>query len=96
MAQFCTNRGHIPYSREGASGRDQAGKEDWYGGNEEEGVREDDRHQPPRFFAHHTEAFMKRAIAPFFAISSFKTIALENRAWHFQSMVLRRRKQEWT
>ena len=65
-----------------------------YGGNEEEGVREDDWHQPPRFFAHHTEAFMQRAIAPFFAISSFKTIPLENRAWHFQSMVLRRRKQE--
>ena len=61
-----------------------------YGGNEEEGVREDDWHQPPRFFAHHTDAFMKRAIAPFFAIISFKTIPLENRAWHFQSIVLRR------
>ncbi len=63
-----------------------------YGGKEEEGIHEDDWHQPPRFFAHHTEEFMKQAVSPFFEIISFKTIPLENPKWHFQSMVLRRRK----
>ncbi len=60
-----------------------------YGGNEDEGVRESDGHQPPRFFAHHTDEFMKQALAPFFEIVSFKTIALENVTWHFQSIILR-------
>ena len=64
-----------------------------YGGNEEEGIHEDDRHQPPRFFAHHTDAFMKQVVSPFFEIISFKTIPLENPAWHFQSLLLRRRRQ---
>jgi SAM-dependent methyltransferase len=61
-----------------------------YGGNEEEGVHENDWHNPPRFFAHHTDAFMRQAVSPFFEIVSFKTIPIENPAWHFQSMVLRR------
>ena len=65
-----------------------------YGGFEEEGIRESDWHQPPRFFAHHTDDFMKQAVSLFFEIVSFTTIPFENVAWHFQSMVLRRRKQE--
>lgn len=65
-----------------------------YGGTEEEGIHEDDWHEPPRFFAHHTEAFMRQVIAPFFNIVSFRTVPLENPAWHFQSMILRRREQE--
>lgn len=64
-----------------------------YGGDkEEEGIHEDDWHQPPRFFAHHTDEFMKKAVAPYFEIVSFKPIPLSNPAWHFQSMILRRRK----
>ncbi len=63
-----------------------------YGGSEEEGVHENDWHQPPRFFAHHTDEFMKQAITPFFEIVSFKTIPLKNPIWHSQLMVLRRGK----
>ncbi len=63
-----------------------------YGGKEEEGIHESDWHQPPRFFAHHTEEFMEQAITPFFDIVSFKIIPLAGQRWHFQSMVLRRGK----
>ncbi len=65
-----------------------------YGGREEEGVHENDWHQPARFFAHHADEFMRQAVSPFFEILSFKTIPLKNPVWHFQSMVLSRRKQE--
>jgi SAM-dependent methyltransferase len=65
-----------------------------YGGQEEEGIHENDWHNPPRFFAHHTDEFMQRVTSQFFEIVSFKSIPLNNGAWHFQSMVLRRRETE--
>jgi SAM-dependent methyltransferase len=61
-----------------------------YGGVEEEGIADNDWHDPPRFFARHTDEFMKQAVSPFFEIVSFKSIPLNNGVWHFQSMVLRR------
>lgn len=61
-----------------------------YGGSEQEGVRENDHHQPPRFFAHHTDDYMKQAVSAFFEIVSFKTIQVGSKDWHFQAMVLRR------
>jgi SAM-dependent methyltransferase len=61
-----------------------------YGDHEEEGVHAGDWHNPPRFFAHHTEAFLRQAVAPFFALVSFKTIPLTQSDWQFQAMVLRR------
>lgn len=61
-----------------------------YGGIEQEGVRADDWHTLPRFFAQHTDEFMQRATAPFFELVSFKAIPLQSKTWHFQSMVLRR------
>lgn len=65
-----------------------------YGGHEEEGIHENDGYQPARFFVHHADEFMRQAVSPFFEILSFKTIPLKNSIWHFQSIVLRRRKQE--
>lgn len=64
-----------------------------YGGSEEEGPHEHDSHVPPRYFAHHTDEFMLRAVAPYFELVSFKAIPLEKLAWHFQAMVLRRRRR---
>jgi SAM-dependent methyltransferase len=63
-----------------------------YGGFEEEGTHKEDWHQPPRFFAHHTDEFMQRAVAPFFDIVSFKVVPIQDHVWHFQSMILRRNK----
>ncbi|HVB73134.1 MAG TPA: class I SAM-dependent methyltransferase [Ktedonobacteraceae bacterium] len=60
-----------------------------YGGIEKEGINEHDYHIPPRFFSHHTDEFMQRVTAPFFALVSFKVIAFPDRTLHFQSMILR-------
>ncbi len=60
-----------------------------YGGFEQEGTHEKDEHNPPRFFAHHTDEFMQQVTAPFFEIVSFKTILLQGKTWHFQCMILR-------
>ena len=62
-----------------------------YGGFEFEGVREQDWHNPPRFFSQHSDEFMQRVAAPFFELVSFKAIPMESKSYHFQSMVLRRR-----
>ncbi|MBA2285431.1 MAG: class I SAM-dependent methyltransferase [Ktedonobacteraceae bacterium] len=62
-----------------------------YGGMEREGVHEDDQHEPPRFFAHHTDEFMQQPTEPFFDLVSFKIIPIQGKPWHFQSLVLRRR-----
>ncbi|MHB8597356.1 MAG: class I SAM-dependent methyltransferase [Ktedonobacteraceae bacterium] len=63
-----------------------------YGGNEQEGVYENDWHDPPRFFAHHTDEFMLLTTATFFDLVSFKAIQLQGNKWHAQSMVLRAKK----
>lgn len=63
-----------------------------YGGFEQEGIHESDQHQPPRFFARHTDDYMKEAVSAFFEIVSFKSIPIEDKKWHFQAMVLRRSK----
>jgi SAM-dependent methyltransferase len=64
-----------------------------YGGFESEGLHEDDWHNPPRFFAHHTDEFMQHVTAPFFELISFKTIPFQGQPWHFQSMILRRKEE---
>ena len=62
-----------------------------YGGFEEEGPHDEDWHDPPRFFAHHTDEFMQQATSPYFDLVSFKAIPIEDRPWHFQAMTLRRK-----
>ncbi len=62
-----------------------------YGAAEEkERIAESDWHNPPRFFAWHTDAFMQQITSQFFELVSFKAIPLEDQAWHFQALVLRR------
>lgn len=61
-----------------------------YGGSEEEGVNMADLHRPPRFFARHTDEFMRDITGRFFAPVSFQTIPLAGQRWHFQLLILRR------
>lgn len=62
-----------------------------YGSSEEEeGVAESDWHNPPRFFARHTDAFMQQVTSQFFERVSFKAIPLADPTEHFQAFVLRR------
>lgn len=65
-----------------------------YGGTEEEGPHAEDWHTPPRFFAHHTDEFMREITARFFDLVSFKTIPIKNERWHFQSLILRRGEEQ--
>lgn len=65
-----------------------------YGGIEKEGIAEHDWHHPPRFFARHTDEFMKQITSQYFDLISFKSIPLAEPGWHFQALVLRRRAQE--
>lgn len=61
-----------------------------YGGIEHEAISDSDWHQPPRFFSRHTNEFMQQTVAPYFEIVSFKSIPLQDSAWSFQAMTLRR------
>ena len=60
-----------------------------YGGREWEGVREHDWHQPPRFFAYHTDTFMQHITAPLFDLVSFHTLPSEEHPLYFQCLTLR-------
>jgi SAM-dependent methyltransferase len=62
-----------------------------YGGFEKEGINENDYHDPPRFFSHHTDEFMKDVTAPYFDLVLFKAVSIPGKSWHFQSMTLRRK-----
>lgn len=61
-----------------------------YGGSEREGVNENDWHKPPRFFAYHSDDFMRNAVSRSFEIVSFKAVSLGEPTYHFQAFVLRR------
>jgi SAM-dependent methyltransferase len=66
-----------------------------FGGTEQEGPHEDDQHEPPRFYAHHTDAFMQSVTAPYFECISFLTMPLPGSIWHVQAMTLRRKEGTW-
>jgi len=62
-----------------------------YGGTEQEGVHDDDHHEPKRFFSHHTDEYMQQMTSQFFEIVSFKSVPMEDtNRFHFQSITLRR------
>jgi SAM-dependent methyltransferase len=67
-----------------------------YGGVDRAGI-EDTSHVAefgPRFYAHHTDESIRRLVAKAFEIVSFKSIPLDHfadPAFHFQSLILRRR-----
>lgn len=61
-----------------------------YGGQEQEGISTTDRHNPPRFFAYHSDEFMQEAVGHFFEVVSFKAVSLGEADYHFQSFILRR------
>lgn len=62
-----------------------------YGGFDYEGVWEDDRYEPKRFFSFHTDEHLRRVVSTVFDVVAFDRIVLENRdGLHFQSLVLRK------
>lgn len=67
-----------------------------YGGNEFEGIRLNDDHEPKRFFALYTHEGMQEVVSEVFEIVSFDVVPMQKSAdgsranYHFQSMILRR------
>jgi SAM-dependent methyltransferase len=59
-----------------------------YGGRDEEGVREGDSHDPPRFFSFRSDERLQRFARECFEIVDFH--AVEPRGWRLQSLTLRR------
>ena len=62
-----------------------------YGGSEFEGILEDDRNDPKRFFSYFADDHLQKVVSPVFDILSFRQIPVQradNR--HFQSLVLRK------
>lgn len=60
-----------------------------YGGMEWEGLREQDWHHPPRFFAYHTDERLRHITAPLFDLVSFHTLPSEMKPLYFQCLILR-------
>jgi SAM-dependent methyltransferase len=66
-----------------------------YGGYDFEGVKENDRCTPKRFFSFYTDDRLKQAVSKTFEIAYFKTIKLDNKEQlHFQSLILRNRNRK--
>jgi cyclopropane fatty-acyl-phospholipid synthase-like methyltransferase len=66
-----------------------------YGGAEHEGVWEADQHTIKRFFAYYTDEKIRSIVAQQFEIVAFRPIPIKGRmAYHFQSMILRKKPEE--
>ena len=61
-----------------------------YGGQNSEGVWDQDHHQPQRFFSFFTDEDLKAAVRPYFAIRDFHAVDYGHRIFHFQSMTLQK------
>jgi len=62
-----------------------------YGGNEFEGIWQEDFYTPKRFFSFYPNHRIQEVVSDFFEILYFKVISLEEGKAHFQSMILRRK-----
>lgn len=63
-----------------------------YGGDEFEGIREDDQYEPKRFFSYFTDDHLQKVVSQVFDILSFRCIPVQRADnWHFHSLVLRKK-----
>jgi ubiquinone/menaquinone biosynthesis C-methylase UbiE len=62
-----------------------------YGGNEFEGVWQEDWSEPKRFFAYYTDKALLEIVSSLFELVYFRRVAVERGAdFHFQSIILRK------
>ncbi len=64
-----------------------------YGGINSEGVYEDDKHEPKRFFSFHTDEDIQKAATCFFSLEQFKSIAVGGQVTELHNQLLILRKQ---
>ena len=63
-----------------------------YGGKESEGIWEEDKYEPKRYFSFYTDKQIQKIVGNYYKVEYFKAIKLEdNIDLHFQSFILRRR-----
>lgn len=63
-----------------------------YGGDEFEGIKEDDQNDPKRFFSYFTDDNLQKVVSEVFDILSFRHIPVQRvDNWHFQSLILRKK-----
>ncbi|MFZ5354850.1 MAG: class I SAM-dependent methyltransferase [Bacillota bacterium] len=60
-----------------------------YGGEDKEGIWEEDFYSPQRFFSFYTDDSIKRIVSEFFVLVSFERIETGSK-YYFQSIVLRK------
>jgi len=65
-----------------------------YGGEEREEVWAEDHHEPNRFFSFLLDDQIEEITSRFFEIVYFRRIPLEGDEFHFQSLILRRRRDD--
>ena len=61
-----------------------------YGGQNSEGVWEDDSYQPKRFFSFHDDRAVQAAVSKYFDVLYFRSVDYGDDLLHFQSMILKR------
>ncbi|MCM1991517.1 class I SAM-dependent methyltransferase [Oceanirhabdus seepicola] len=61
-----------------------------YGGEDSEGIWEDDIYNPHRFFSFYTDENIKKVVSSYFEVISFERIETGGK-YHFQSMILRKK-----
>ncbi|MTI47841.1 class I SAM-dependent methyltransferase [Sporosalibacterium faouarense] len=61
-----------------------------YGGEDSEGIWEDDIYQPPRFFSFYSSDKLKKVLSQYFELISFKEIKLDGK-FDFQSIIMRKK-----
>lgn len=61
-----------------------------YGGQNSEGIWEDDTYEPKRFFSFYEDEAIKQLVRKYFILEDFHTINMGEGKPHFQSMTLRK------
>jgi hypothetical protein len=61
-----------------------------YGGYDFEGIWEEDRYEPKRFFSMRTDQHLQELVSQHFQLLAFKSIEVDNGHSHFQSLILRK------
>lgn len=60
-----------------------------YGGDDSEGIWQDDRYTPHRFFSFYTDENILKAVSNYFEVISFEKIETGGK-YHFQSIIMRK------
>jgi cyclopropane fatty-acyl-phospholipid synthase-like methyltransferase len=65
-----------------------------YGGNDSEGVWQDDSYIPKRFFSFYTDEGIQEVVSPLFEIIDFHVVEVAGGSFNYQSLLLRKKRIE--